>query len=185
MKIRCECGGIIVDQTDSLPYKGHLISDQDWFDFLDAIDRAIEKSGPTEKDKERAAMSIRRMAVHLTKLIYQCTSCGLLYVTNEEEELETFQKSEPFEEKSILASAHGGNWKQPLIGSWDDSRKGSFKGNLWCTGLEEGEGDFDSWERLEGKYYDMLLDLKKRNLLRSAHLKKNNEIIHQFPFKEE
>ncbi|WP_054971722.1 hypothetical protein [Paenibacillus sp. A3] len=109
MKIRCECGGIIVDQTDSLPYKGHLISDQDWFDFLDAIDRAIEKSGPTDKDKERAAMSIRRLAVHLTKLIYQCTNCGRLYVTNEEEELETFQNLKPFEGKSILASDSGKN----------------------------------------------------------------------------
>lgn len=163
MKIRCDCGGIIVDQTDYMPYKGHLISDQDWFDFLDAIDRAIEKSGPADKDKERAAMSIRRMAAHLTKLIYQCTCCGRLYVSNEEENLETFVKPEPFEGKSILASSLGGNWKRPLIGDWDDSRKGSIKGYLWCMDLKEGEGSFDSWGNLEETYYDTLLDLKEKN----------------------
>ena len=27
MKIRCECGHIIVDQSDNLPYKAHLIPD--------------------------------------------------------------------------------------------------------------------------------------------------------------
>lgn len=53
MKFLCECGHPIYDQTDYLPYKAHVISDQDWFNFLDTIDDAIEKTGPTPEDKEK------------------------------------------------------------------------------------------------------------------------------------
>ncbi len=42
------------DQTDYLSYKAYLVSDQDWFNFIEEIDEAIEKSGPTTKDKESA-----------------------------------------------------------------------------------------------------------------------------------
>lgn len=59
-------------KTDYLPYKGYIISDQDWFDFLDEIDAAIEKSGPTPKDKENALMKIRNLSINLSKTVYQC-----------------------------------------------------------------------------------------------------------------
>ncbi|WP_299677007.1 hypothetical protein [uncultured Tenacibaculum sp.] len=38
MKIKCNCGFYIVDNTDSLTNKGYLISDTQWFNFWDAID---------------------------------------------------------------------------------------------------------------------------------------------------
>ncbi|WP_338542496.1 hypothetical protein [Paenibacillus tundrae] len=42
MHFYCYCGNRISDTTDYLSYKGYVISDQDEFDFLDEIDRAIE-----------------------------------------------------------------------------------------------------------------------------------------------
>lgn len=59
MKIKCSCGFYIVDNTDSLTNKGYLISDTQWFNFWDAIDNAIEKTGNTAKEKENACMQLR------------------------------------------------------------------------------------------------------------------------------
>ncbi|KRE64179.1 hypothetical protein [Paenibacillus sp. Soil750] len=70
MKIQCACGDQFVDQTDFLRNKGHVFSDQDWFDFLNAIDNAIEKSGPHKLDKERAVVNVGILANKLKKLFY-------------------------------------------------------------------------------------------------------------------
>ncbi|CAH1226844.1 hypothetical protein PAECIP111891_06011 [Paenibacillus allorhizoplanae] len=67
MKIQCTCGDQFVDQTDFLR---HVFSDQDWFDFLNAIDNAIEKSGPHNLDKERAVRNVGILANKLKKLFY-------------------------------------------------------------------------------------------------------------------
>lgn len=180
MKILCECGGVIVDQTDYLPNKGYIISDQDWFDFMDAMDNAIEKSGPSQAEKERACMKIRSLAIRLTKIIYQCNKCGRLYISNNDDKLEIYNNSEDKEEYKLLESTYGEKWKRPLIGDWLDSRAGNIKGYLWCINVKGDEGNFDEWDLLERTYYRMLKELEKNNTLRYAILKKNNKIIHEW-----
>jgi len=78
MKIECTCGEIIRDQTDYLKNKGHLISDMQWFAFWNAVDTAIEKSGTSKKDKEKACMQLRKQNVF--KTILECTNCGKLFI---------------------------------------------------------------------------------------------------------
>jgi hypothetical protein len=41
VKIGCYCGESIVDQTDDLPYKGHLVPDQEWFVNCDSLDDEV------------------------------------------------------------------------------------------------------------------------------------------------
>ncbi|KRE55893.1 hypothetical protein [Paenibacillus sp. Soil750] len=123
MKIRCRCGDIIVDQTDFHSNKGYIISDQDFFDFLDAVDNAIEKSGPTAKDKERAVMSIRYLIGELQKTVYQCFTCGRMYINAKENGLKEFTAGEHAQGSSILSSAKGELWRRPINGDWDDSNK--------------------------------------------------------------
>ena len=65
MKIRCDCGNPIVDQTDALPYKAHLIPDQDWFTLLDAIDDAIETIALHPQQQEREMMRLRTLVGRL------------------------------------------------------------------------------------------------------------------------
>jgi len=178
MKINCGCGGVIVDQTDYLPNKGYIIADQDWFDFLDAIDKAVEQSGENEKTKECLCSKISSLAINLTKLIYQCPTCGRLYVENDHDELEIFAKVEQFRGNGILRSAYGDAWKSPLIATWDDEHKGMIKGYLWCVDLKRGEESFESWEQLEKQYYLLFDELQEKNLLRSALLKRNQQVIH-------
>ncbi|XLS28089.1 hypothetical protein ACJD0Z_12865 [Flavobacteriaceae bacterium M23B6Z8] len=89
MKIKCTCQNIIVDQTDYLKNKGYLISDTQWFDFWDAIDLAIEKSGETKEDIENACIQLRKQDVF--KTLWECTNCGKLFVDGKNGELITYK----------------------------------------------------------------------------------------------
>ncbi|WP_291869379.1 hypothetical protein [Maribacter sp.] len=80
MKIKCTCGELIRDQTDYLKHKAHLIPDIHWFDFWNAIDAAIEKSGTSKKDKEEACMQLRKQ--NMFRRLWECTNCGKLYIDN-------------------------------------------------------------------------------------------------------
>lgn len=105
MKFLCECGHPIYDQTDYLPYKAHVISNQDWFNFLDEIDDAIEKAGSTPEDKERALMRIRSLAVNLSKSVYQCNECGNVFFYRNPPQLEMFRCCSDNPNKELFKSA--------------------------------------------------------------------------------
>ncbi|MGH1336858.1 MAG: hypothetical protein ACRBFS_12100 [Aureispira sp.] len=85
MKIKCTCAHLIVDQTDYLRNKGHLISDTQWFNFWEAIDAAIEQSGDSPKEKKEACMQLRQQRVF--KTLWECTHCGNLFVDGENGDL--------------------------------------------------------------------------------------------------
>jgi hypothetical protein len=176
MKMQCTCGHVIVDQTDYLRYKGHMISDQDLFDLLDAIDEAVEKSGPEPKDKEKALMRVRFLFSDMAQIFYQCMSCGRLFSENDE-----FTQESPYNGGSVLSSAFKDQWKRPLAGYWNDEEEESFKGFL--TGASMGgkpAPTFNSYPELEEAYWAAFHQLKEQNILRSAHLKKNNGLIHSW-----
>lgn len=86
MKIKCECGDLIVDQTDYLSQKGHLIPDKKWFNFWDDIDSAIEDSN--EKNAEDSCMQLR--INNRSKLFWECKNCGRLFVDSVNGELIVF-----------------------------------------------------------------------------------------------
>ena len=90
MKIPCACGRLIPDISDSLPYKAHFISDQVWFELLDAMDEAIERSGPTAEAKEAASMNLRTLIGDLSRCAWQCTNCGRLYLDDHQYNLKVF-----------------------------------------------------------------------------------------------
>lgn len=66
----CDCGeGRFITATDNLSYMAHFIPDQEHDMFSGMVDDAIEKSGPTPKDKARACMEWRKYTMlHL----WQC-----------------------------------------------------------------------------------------------------------------
>jgi hypothetical protein len=78
MKIECPCGYLIHDGADNLPHKAHFITDQDWEGFWEEVDAAVEKSGPSARDKEAAVMRLRSLKVF--RQAWQCRSCGRLHV---------------------------------------------------------------------------------------------------------
>jgi hypothetical protein len=87
MKIACKCGEIIRDQTDGLPWKGHLIPDQEWHPLLNAIDGIIDdtKAGLLQGAAacmylRRAVNSLRKALNSASKLVYQCGRCGRIFI---------------------------------------------------------------------------------------------------------
>ena len=78
MKICCDCGHIIVDSTDNLPFKGRYLSDVNWESFWNAIDKAIESPSDTDKEREERCMNLRKM--NLFSTMYECQNCGALYI---------------------------------------------------------------------------------------------------------
>ncbi len=186
MNFLCECGHRISDTTDYISYKAHLISDQDWFDFLDAIDSAIEKSGPTKKDKEVALMQIRSLAIKLDKSVYQCKKCGNLFFDNKSGHFEMFQGSSEDVNKELLQSAKGEEWQGFLYGEWVDKKPDWLVSNgyICADTLIKGK-QYDDWETLEKDYYTIFNELKLKNVLRSSSLKKNKKEIHSWCLSDE
>ena len=89
------------------PAKAHFIADQDWFAMLDAIDDAVEKSGPSTRDKEVACKSVRSMLVKIGRSAYRCRSCGRLHITDLDYALRTYEPEDPFAGQSLFKSKNG------------------------------------------------------------------------------
>lgn len=104
MKLDCECGKLIVDQTDFLSFKGYVISDQDYSSYLEAIDEAIEKSGPSKNEKEKACMAVRCLAIKYFKTTYQCPDCGRVYISGSDGTFHQYAPNNSFTSKKILQS---------------------------------------------------------------------------------
>lgn len=95
MKISCSCSNLIIDGTDALPDKGHVIPDRVWFDVFDALDSVITGVADgtvglnTARSQARAAISRR------SRLAYQCGSCGRIHLENGDRTLSTFSPDGP------------------------------------------------------------------------------------------
>lgn len=91
MKIGCHCGASIVDQTDDLPYKGHLTPDQVWFATYDAIDdEVIDPVADGRLGREAAYHHARRIISRAARRMWQCRVCGRLYIDGRDGQLRCF-----------------------------------------------------------------------------------------------
>jgi hypothetical protein len=89
MKIGCRCGHVIRDQTDELPYKAHVLKDQDYPGVLEGIISELEdyidgfrkglRDGTTKLRDTRVIMNawIKYFQKHCVD-IYECEACGRL-----------------------------------------------------------------------------------------------------------
>src|SRR5437879_649396 len=166
MKYQCICGEIIPDQTDFLHYKAWCVADQDWFDFLES-----EVAGGGHD-------------WGLTRKIYQCSHCGRLNFQGRDGHVVFFKlEMETEENKKILCSVKGLEWKRSLVGVWNSLEKlrRVAKERLYfedCFG--EGFEQSNEWAAFEKRYYEIFEQLKQSNTLRSAVLKKDGEPLHQW-----
>ncbi len=78
MKLKCNCGNIIFDGTDSLPHKGHILADKDLFPILDKLDRLLEKVSKHGRVTDRDYIDVR--SNFLGRTIYQCPDCGRIHI---------------------------------------------------------------------------------------------------------
>jgi hypothetical protein len=108
MKIGCQCGASIIDQTDDLPHKGHLISDQEWFATLDAIDdEVIDPVADGRLGKEAAYRRAREVISRSVRLMWQCGACGRLYIDGLDGQLRCFVLDGNPADREVLRSRPG------------------------------------------------------------------------------
>jgi hypothetical protein len=81
MKFLCECGHVIRDQTDNLPYKAHSYPDQSMEALYAAIDRLMKSPAPSDllqRDERMRAIVFPKGG----RIMYQCPDCGRLYIAD-------------------------------------------------------------------------------------------------------
>lgn len=98
--IKCRCGEDLYDKTDNIRYKGHILSDKQYFPLLDLTNEMIENISP---DREALAMTFRRNIGGYIRLrqVFQCYKCGRLLVEGENGEF-FFFTPEGHENKELL-----------------------------------------------------------------------------------
>lgn len=108
MWIKCKCGNIIHDNKDNISYKGHIISDKEYFKMLDLADEMIESSSA---NREALAMTFRTnissKGYIKIKSIFQCQYCGRLLLEDENNQYCSFTPDE--HEKKDLLDFNGDN----------------------------------------------------------------------------
>lgn len=73
MKFMCTCGAIIRDQSDYLPHKANIVSDEDFFDLYGVLDQLMV-GAPKDPDV------LNRHTLGFWRAIYQCPACGRIYL---------------------------------------------------------------------------------------------------------
>src|SRR5262249_20717774 len=99
------CGELIVDQTDDLPHKGHLVPDQEWFANYDAIDAEVIDPLADGRLDKRAAYRLARLVIsRSSRLMWQCRPCGRLYIDGLDGQLRCFVPEGESVDREVLRS---------------------------------------------------------------------------------
>ncbi|WLQ15679.1 hypothetical protein O5O45_07090 [Hahella aquimaris] len=166
MKIHCKCGATISDSSDFIYNKGYVVPDQDLEDLQDEIEQAKKVDLGT--------------IWKYSKTLYQCHECSCL-ILELNDEYHFFSADIPDKSKYAVRSVFGEKWKRHLRGNWTRG-----KGSLWWGGgVQDQAFDFDvrDWEEMSNRYFEAFERLKNEGILRDSFLRKDGEMIHEWPSK--
>ena len=125
-KLGCRCGHVIVDQTDSLPYKASLLRDEAENGFWDEVHGELKPLVEAAESGDKAAVAqafgefahwcsatdelqgrISSLYIHRMSTVYECQNCGRLWV--QKDASESFVSYVPEDEAygAILSVAAG------------------------------------------------------------------------------
>ena len=188
MHFSCQCGILIHDTADNLPYKGKIIADQDFNTLWDLIEK-LEKQHIDRIDVYNKIHDL------LMREIYQCPKCGRIYIENQAQnydlvgfQMESPEQQEKKENRSLLLSAYGEKWKGHLYAEWRDE-----KPDWWCdhhgiimpeVNIKMDNLVFDDYDAFEKRFYEVFEELKVRDIIVSASLKANGKTIFTWPGKK-
>ena len=192
-KIFCDCGQVIRDQTDCLPYKAYALADQDLDTLLNLLDLIGQQSAAAVARFGRSAGADFDMSAIVkdaidssigeildllhSKHIYQCSNCGRLFF-----EGEIFVPKDDTVPKNLMRSIDGDKWKRPLCGNWREWKDGPLKGELWW-GFGCGDEGFEQYEDIEvlkKRYFEVFARLQEAGVLSSASLRNGDVILHEW-----
>ena len=80
MKILCECGEVIRDNTDGLTFKASYVADEDWNELWELVESSLEKAaGPDARPVHHVMSEFSRFF----EWMWQCRACGRLFLTDD------------------------------------------------------------------------------------------------------
>ena len=169
MKFKCDCGNVIHDTSDNLSYKGYIIADQDVDEFWSMIEEA-------EKPHVKKLDIFWKLDALMKSAIYQCPSCGRLFIDDPDDKSRFMVfapdingESDQKVNKRLLVSSHGDKWKGFLHAFWYDEKPS------WCdykgvidpdVNIKYDNLMFDDYEAFENRFYEILEDMKSKNIIR-------------------
>lgn len=182
MHFYCKCGYRISDNTDLIPYKGHIVADQDWYDIWDKL-RDLVNSEDTDKEKRFDELFFS----DIDRGIYQCPACGNLFLEGEGTQLIGFL-AEGGTNTHLLESYLGSKWKGTIHAYWEEEpgEWNSHKGSIFVEVNGENRHNyfFDDYEEFKKEYYRLFHELKDV-CLRSSSLRVGKEWVHSWLLREE
>lgn len=179
MNFYCKCGERISDITDYISYKAHMIADQDWADFFERIDEAIQSD---EADREKVIDEFFHDTLDVDNIMYQCRKCGRIFINGKGGTLYSFSPETPVP-ANLLRSAKGERWQGSLTAEWKDVKPewSEHHGYIFPNvNMRYDNLEFDDYDAFTERYYQLFEELKNKGIIRYAVLKRNKEKIHQW-----
>ncbi len=165
-KITCTCGHIIPDNTDYISYKGYLLADQDYDDFMDEIEGATGNEFP------------RKVSKYFQE-IFQCTNCKNIIIIRDNKQFD-FKPIDTKKNVNVLNSYLKEKWLGIIAANFYNGQGDIF----WQTNKESGFRQELTLEELKKIYFNKLSELKSLHILRHSFLRINGEIEHEFELKK-
>ncbi|WP_310425423.1 hypothetical protein [Chamaesiphon sp. VAR_48_metabat_135_sub] len=122
MKIFCECGYVIYDNSAAISYKARFTANQDSFDLCDKIEEQIKKlvtnieyaaSNKIDVDVlvEDTMTNVSDTIIDYSRTIYQCSGCGRLFVDDNQFHTHVFIPQDDSVPKNLMRSIKGDKWR--------------------------------------------------------------------------
>lgn len=163
MRFSCKCGHLITDTTDYIPYKAYMISDTDWEDYREALERKmLGKSLGSYKDPMRYEQTF-----------YQCEECGRIYFDDPDDPARLIAFAPDSKNVMVTRPSEGEQWKGFL-------RAYFFHGNghvCWHHAFGEEYRSFDDYSELKSFFDSELERLRDEGRIRRSWINKDGETI--------
>jgi hypothetical protein len=161
-KLVCTCGHTLIDQSDFISYKAHVLADQDYEDFYDDIEKKIDEDLPAR-------------TIKYFMEIFQCINCSNLIIFKNMNRYD-FVPADKDHSRNLLCSSMGAAWKGTMSANYKDGIGEIY----WYTNYETGFRQNIELEELISLYQAKFTELSNLNILRTSFLRVNGVIQHQF-----
>lgn len=166
-KILCNCGQSIIDKTDFIRNKAHIVADQDYFDLFEEIE-----------NKEWNELT-KRASKYFSSEIFQCNNCNNIIILKDNNRFD-FCPLEKDSSSQILISYLGKKWLGTMSASFRNGQGEIF----WNTNLESGFRQNLTLIELKQFYNQKFKELSDLRILRHSFLNIDGNLEHQFNHNE-
>jgi hypothetical protein len=165
-KLLCNCGQVIIDQSDFIRNKAHIIADQDYFDFFDEIENS-----KWEELTKRSSKYFND--------IFQCCNCNNIIIFKDNKRFD-FSPSDKENSSKLLSSYLGQKWLGTISANFRNGQGEIY----WNSNLESGFEQNLTFDELKQLYHQKFKELSELKVLRHSFLNIEGNTEHSFENKK-